>query len=534
MSYTSQYNLNIRLSALEARINALVPVPPGYAYDLVSVLGVGNNAGTFDIDMNNNDILNCNDLDVVTINGAAYPPVVPADTLQAVLTAGNSATGTMATITLNDTDVGNIANPILSLQNSNATGSVALECYKNKPTAGVNGDVLFTQSVFGKDSGNAKQEFTRINHTIRDGTAGVEDGSIEFGCFVNGAVNTFLQINGNENEVNILRPLDMTGNAVRTSTLNLTLDALSSTGTGDVIITPKTNLRVGKTMLTNEKIQNLNSASASSVDFASLPSNKFNITKDSVELSWNDGGSNQSQLILNNDLATLNNSISQVYQSASGNIQTILQSVPSVHRFQQLDFINGRQSELSPAELELVNTAAGTTAFLNNNFGPYNNEFYLSANDTTTPLATQVKISNNPLNQYLALINNNSGTSNAKTLTLINETSVSPSLSWVNNIDSIPFNITSNQDLNIGATNNLDITTAIGDLDISSANDVNIIANAGDVNLNTGSNLTMTINNDWTLTGSSIISGTAGVSSGQYLRIFINGTPYKIQLLDDV
>ncbi len=111
-----------------------------------------------------------------------------------------------------------------------------MECYKNKPTASVNGEVLFTQSVFGKDSGNAKQEFTRINHTVRDASAGVEDGSIEFGCFVNGAVNTFLQINGNENEVNILRNLDMTGNNIRTSTGNMTLDTTTSIGTGIITL----------------------------------------------------------------------------------------------------------------------------------------------------------------------------------------------------------------------------------------------------------------------------------------------------------
>ena len=42
----------------------------------------------------------------------------------------------------------------LTLSNTNATGAVLSEIYKNKPTAGTNGDVLHTQSVFGKDSGN--------------------------------------------------------------------------------------------------------------------------------------------------------------------------------------------------------------------------------------------------------------------------------------------------------------------------------------------------------------------------------------------
>ena len=47
---------------------------------------------TFDeIDMSGNDILQVNNIDLVTINGSAYPPVVGADTLSAVLTAGNNA-----------------------------------------------------------------------------------------------------------------------------------------------------------------------------------------------------------------------------------------------------------------------------------------------------------------------------------------------------------------------------------------------------------------------------------------------------------
>jgi hypothetical protein len=40
------------------------------------------------------------DINVGNINGSAYPPVVASDTLQDVLTAGNSATGASATITL--------------------------------------------------------------------------------------------------------------------------------------------------------------------------------------------------------------------------------------------------------------------------------------------------------------------------------------------------------------------------------------------------------------------------------------------------
>jgi hypothetical protein len=154
------------------------------------------------------------------------------------LNAGGLA-GASLPVKITNSNSGNIANPIIKLENTNATGSVAMECFKNKPTASVNGDVLFTQSVFGKDSGNAKQEFTRINHSVRDNSAGVEDGSIEFGCFVNGAINTFLQINGNENEVNCLRNLDMGGNSIRTNAGNMAITTVGSGGAGDVAITAK-------------------------------------------------------------------------------------------------------------------------------------------------------------------------------------------------------------------------------------------------------------------------------------------------------
>ena len=44
--------------------------------DLDSVLTAGNNAGSNDIDMNNKDLLNVDNIDLSTINGAAYPPTI--------------------------------------------------------------------------------------------------------------------------------------------------------------------------------------------------------------------------------------------------------------------------------------------------------------------------------------------------------------------------------------------------------------------------------------------------------------------------
>jgi hypothetical protein len=48
--------------------------------DLNSVLTTGNNAGSNDIDMNNKDLLNVDNIDLNTINGAAYPPSISGTT----------------------------------------------------------------------------------------------------------------------------------------------------------------------------------------------------------------------------------------------------------------------------------------------------------------------------------------------------------------------------------------------------------------------------------------------------------------------
>jgi hypothetical protein len=145
--------------------------------------------------------------------GVVTVPTPTTSNTGITLNAGGLASNTLP-VKITNSNAGGQANPTLTLTNTNATGSVALEVYKNKPTAGTNGDVLFNQSVYGKDNGNAKQEYTRISHTIRDNIGGTEDGSIEFSAFRAGAINTFIQINGVENEVNILKPLDMGSNNI--------------------------------------------------------------------------------------------------------------------------------------------------------------------------------------------------------------------------------------------------------------------------------------------------------------------------------
>ena len=148
----------------------------------------------------------------------------------------DSATGKM---TLQNANAGGGLAPQLVLTNTNATGSVVQEVYKNKPTPALAGDILHSLLVYGKDAANTKQEYGRILFSTRDNTSGTEDGSIDFGCTVAGTPTSFLQINGIENEVNMLKTLDMGGNQIRTNTGDLTLSTAVSTGAGVITLQTK-------------------------------------------------------------------------------------------------------------------------------------------------------------------------------------------------------------------------------------------------------------------------------------------------------
>jgi hypothetical protein len=182
-----------------------------------------------------------------------------------LILTNDNLNATATNLSMTSASAGGQATPLLTLINNNATGSVAMEVYKQKPTAGTNGDVLFNQSVYGKDSGNAKQEYTRITHTIRDATAGVEDGSIEMGAFVNGTFANFLQINGNQNEVNCLKTLDMGGNDILTSAGGLNISTTGSSGSGDINITGKAS----SIMALSATQINLNSTGGNNVNLTS-------------------------------------------------------------------------------------------------------------------------------------------------------------------------------------------------------------------------------------------------------------------------
>ena len=540
---------------------------------LDQVLAAGNFA-LRDLDLSGNDILRCNNLNIIDDTNQNTTVVSPnyvrmsdgntgaildnsgintsgglrswtsivqntglANNLSTVLGNGNTATGPNATITLTDTDVGGATNPILTLNNTNATGSVALEVYKNKPTAGVVGDVLFNQSVYGKDSSNIKQEYTRITHTIRDAGVGVEDGSIEFACYVNASVNTFLQINGNENEVNILKTMDMTGNTMKSSTGNMTLTTVGSSGSGEMFIQSKGTVSMsaptigitatgassalnlhstgdnayvsiqgaddvsitagtgdilmttGGVIKTDEIITTLSTTGGNKIDFSNgSPDLLFDINREKVRLHWNDATSETATILLDNQYDSTC-AMSMMYTTATGDITTQHTNTSTTQSIYTNDTRSDHQKYI---KLDNSGTTENRIDMRKNQGGGVYQESIL-ANSTTS--------------QGLFLSHTNNA--NNKSININNHTNGSGNITFSNSVDTNAFIVESvNTNLVLSTLSN---TSGQGNIIISPET--------------SGGNLIFN--------GANIQSTTSGSNSGQHLRIILNGTAYKIRLESD-
>jgi len=449
--------------------------------------------------------------------------------------------------------VGGLTNPQITLNNTNTSatlndGVVNIEMYKSGRNAQV-GENLGSISVYGNDGGSQKTEFARIQVKTENVASGNEDGTLSIFTSVNGVNSEVFNFNGAQNENNTFRPLDLNGNNIRTTTGDLTITSVGSSGSGNVAISAKGFNNLGSSdsislitsgsagtgninlqprnlsnVRTDSSIQTLTGTGGSIIDFAGgTPDDRFDIDNDAIRLHWNNL-TDQADITLENDMVSVNSVINMVYQSPAGNMQTILQNIPSIQRFQQLDNINARQSEIRPDKIQLTNSANGTTMTLDNNFAIYENKLTLSSADNTTPNYTLAEIVNRPTNQLLEL-RSNGGTSNSKTLTLMNETATSSSLTFNNQIDGNPFNITSNQDLNISSTKVSGTTqlTSAGGVQITGENTIALLTN-------TGSNTIGFTTGALTFTGAGLQSNTAGGNSGEHLVITLNGTQYKIKL----
>ena len=121
---------------------------------------------------------------------------------------------------------GGVVNPILKLENNSGfigtgptgTGIVSFETFRSGNTIR-QGDYIYSQSAYAiSNVTSAKTEYSRITTQVTNTSGGGgDDGAIGLWCAVNGVTQQVMLFNGADNENNSFRPLDMNGNAVKSS-----------------------------------------------------------------------------------------------------------------------------------------------------------------------------------------------------------------------------------------------------------------------------------------------------------------------------
>jgi len=120
--------------------------------------------------------------------------------------------------------------------NHNVDGSL-IRMDKNSVSAP--GTVVSKISSFSRDSTSTSLEFSRIQTAVENNTGGNQDGRLSIFNLVNGVLQETWNFNGGQNENNSFRPLDMNGNAIRTTMGNIALSATASAGVGHLTLEPK-------------------------------------------------------------------------------------------------------------------------------------------------------------------------------------------------------------------------------------------------------------------------------------------------------
>jgi hypothetical protein len=355
--------------------------------------------------------------------------------------------------------------------------------------------------MYGLDAVAQKTEFARIQTKAENVASGNEDGTLSIFNSVNGVISETFNFNGGQNENNSFRPLDMNGNALRTTSGNLPINATASSGTGHIDITSKTgsvinldaNININTSastgngiinlipkvstgaILTDSKIATLTGFgvnTGSIIDFAGgNPDERFNIDRNDITLHWNTGTGDQADIVLENDILSLNSAINMTYQTTSGNLGTTIQNATANQRIIQTDGINSKTAEYSPNKVELAETLTGRTAKIENNVNSGENRMDLFFNQGAGVVA-QSGIVNTAGTQMLYLTHTDNAIN--KALSLRQDTGGTGKLQYDNTIDSSAFEITSNNtDLTLttngGAGNCNIIATALN------FNSVNII-----------------------------------------------------------
>jgi hypothetical protein len=164
------------------------------------------------------------------------------------LMTSNNLNITASQISSNSPFNGFTSNPQLQLLNTNTsagatTGVPSVESYKAGRNA-VAGDTIYSQSYYAKDDAGAKSEFARMEvvsqNVSSSGAPPNKDGTFVFKTLVNNVFNNILILNGSSQEIEAGKPIDLNGNAIKTSSANISIDASASAGTGNIDLSAKT------------------------------------------------------------------------------------------------------------------------------------------------------------------------------------------------------------------------------------------------------------------------------------------------------
>ena len=356
--------------------------------------------------------------------------------LQQVLANGNTATGASATIGLTNSGVGGLANPSLVLTNSNATINTIPTIELNKTGRNLTaGESVGSISMYGLDAVAQKTEFARIQTKAENVASGNEDGTLSIFNSVNGAILETFNFNGGQNENNSFRPLDLNGNALRTTSGSLTLDATASSGTGNIDISAKStgvvNINSNVVMDNSETLMMRNTANTI---YNSQTQSSIGLVDITTPL-------NSNQHILTNTLQSIINQQATTFTNES-----------------DADLTSIRESDNSTGlDINRVSLSTNAMVILNN----------------TNPTATE------QLDMNATSIQFTSGGSAIDSLNISNDSASGGLITWSNTTGANGLEITSDRPLTFSTTANagagngdmiFNVSSTIGNLAFNGAN----------------------------------------------------------------
>jgi hypothetical protein len=147
------------------------------------------------------------------------------------ITADNFPSSSLSGAAISIASLGNVATDCMSILLRRTRAS-----FQNSV-----GDLLGFIAFSGKSTTSTELEFARIQASVRNNGSTTSDGAIQFQATINSATpTTFLEINGDEVQINAFQPLDMNNNSIVSSIGGITLDTSSSaSGNPYITLTPK-------------------------------------------------------------------------------------------------------------------------------------------------------------------------------------------------------------------------------------------------------------------------------------------------------